>query len=370
MYIASVSRSVRLGKSSGKKWPSSLCHIRLVVTFGRTDRRNVDDGRAGRAKPLGLARRPRSTSTSSTCRPNTSRNTGCKMRARTTDRQHDCTALLQYYCTRAARAAAVAGCSMVFSEYVSTAAADTATAFSRSVDQGASRNRDAAPYVRIYEVATTIAQNLREAKKYWKTASTRSSWRVTVWIFNMTVKVEDKACELEQQFNSNNNNNSINNSNNSHFRIATAVQTVVDQQKTGISDLDSVVQRLIDKKMGRRKQNAPQRTGWEPEESKNVLHKSSIYAVVVVCLGTYLLFRVKVWWSRSLLIIGIGVDIVAFIVFSYEICKTNIKNQSILVQKWNQECVLILNIKTFKIIAQIFLFTKIRLVWRPIVAIT
>jgi hypothetical protein len=166
MYIASVSRSVRLGKSSGKKWPSSLCHIRLVVTFGRTDRRNVDDGRAGRAKPLGLARRPRSTSTSSTCRPNTSRNTGCKMRARTTDRQHDCTALLQYYCTRAARAAAVAGCSMVFSEYVSTAAADTATAFSRSVDQGASRNRDAAPYVRIYEVATTIAQNLREAKKY------------------------------------------------------------------------------------------------------------------------------------------------------------------------------------------------------------
>ena len=55
---------------------------------------------------------------------------------------------------------------MVFSEYVSTAAAAaTATAFSRSVDQGASRNRDAAPYVRLYEVATTTAQNLREAKK-------------------------------------------------------------------------------------------------------------------------------------------------------------------------------------------------------------
>lgn len=102
----------------------------------------------------------------------------------------------------------------------------------------------------------------------------------------MTVKVEDKACELEQQFNSNNNNNSINNSNNSHFRTATAVQlAVADQQKTGISGLDSVVQRLIDKKMGRRKQNAPQRTGWEPEESKIVLHKSSIYAVVVICLG-------------------------------------------------------------------------------------
>ena len=98
----------------------------------------------------------------------------------------------------------------------------------------------------------------------------------------MTVKVEDKACELEQQFNSNNNNNSINNSNNSHFRIATAVQAVADQQKTGISGLDSVVQRLIDKKMGRRKQNAPQRTGWEPEESKIALHKSSIYAVVVM----------------------------------------------------------------------------------------
>ena len=57
---------------------------------------------------------------------------------------------------------------MVFSEYVSTAAAATATAFSRSVDQGASRNRDAAPYLRIYEVATTIAQNLREAKKKLK----------------------------------------------------------------------------------------------------------------------------------------------------------------------------------------------------------
>jgi len=85
----------------------------------------------------------------------------------------------------------------------------------------------------------------------------------------MTVKVEDKACELEQQFNSNNNNNSINNSNNSHFRTATAVQAVADQQKTGISGLDSVVQRLIDKKMGRRKQNAPQRTGWEPEEREN-----------------------------------------------------------------------------------------------------
>ena len=58
---------------------------------------------------------------------------------------------------------------MVFSEYVSAAAAAaaTATAFSRSVDQGASRNRDTAPYVRLlYEVATTIAQNLlREAKK-------------------------------------------------------------------------------------------------------------------------------------------------------------------------------------------------------------
>ena len=82
----------------------------------------------------------------------------------------------------------------------------------------------------------------------------------------MTVKVEDKAtCEVEQEFNSNNNNNS----NNSHFRTATAVvQTVADQQKTGISGLDSVVQRLIDKKMARRKQNAPQRTGWEPEESK------------------------------------------------------------------------------------------------------
>ena len=87
----------------------------------------------------------------------------------------------------------------------------------------------------------------------------------------MTVKVEDKACEFEQQFNGNNNNNSINNSSNSHFiRTASAVQTVADQQKTGISGLDSVVQRLIDKKMGRRKQNAPQRTGWEPEESKNV----------------------------------------------------------------------------------------------------
>ena len=132
------------------------------MTFGRTDRRNVDDGRARRAKPLGRARRPRSTSTSSTCRPNTSRNTGCKMRARTSAlaaRLHG--AARHCYCTRAARAAAVAGCSMVFSEYVSAAAAATATAFSRSVDQGASRNRDTAPYVRLlYEVATTIAQNL------------------------------------------------------------------------------------------------------------------------------------------------------------------------------------------------------------------
>ena len=38
---------------------------------------------------------------------------------------------------------------------------------------------------------------------------------------------------------------------------------------TGLS-LDSVVQRLIDKKMGRRKQNCPQRTGITSEDGKSL----------------------------------------------------------------------------------------------------
>ena len=90
--------------------------------------------------------------------------------------------------------------------------------------------------------------------------------------FNMTVKVEDKSCELTTA-NSNNNNN--NNNVNNHFRTtaaalaqaAAAAQAVADQQNT-LTSLDSVVQRLIDKKMGRRKQNCPQRTGLASEEGK------------------------------------------------------------------------------------------------------
>ena len=58
---------------------------------------------------------------------------------------------------------------MVFSEYVSTAAA-TATAFSRSVDQGASRNRDTAVIctIIVYTEADNYSPNLREAKKNYK----------------------------------------------------------------------------------------------------------------------------------------------------------------------------------------------------------
>lgn len=73
---------------------------------------------------------------------------------------------------------------------------------------------------------------------------------------NMTVKVELAACD------------SISQSNNNNFSHLRRDQNQSDQANS--TNLDSVVQRLIDKKMGRRKQNCPQRTGMTSEDGKTL----------------------------------------------------------------------------------------------------
>ena len=85
----------------------------------------------------------------------------------------------------------------------------------------------------------------------------------------MTVKVEDKAsCELTTTAAVNDiSNNNNNTTANDHLRAAAAAIQAASEQQT-VTSLDSVVQRLIDKKMGRRKQNCPQRTGLASEEGK------------------------------------------------------------------------------------------------------
>ena len=84
----------------------------------------------------------------------------------------------------------------------------------------------------------------------------------------MTVKVED-TCEgsAEDKAGLDRSLDSIedisnNNSNNSVLTENSTSATAIT------SSLDSVVQRLIHKKMGRRKQNCPQRTGNLSEEGK------------------------------------------------------------------------------------------------------
>ena len=54
-------------------------------------------------------------------------------------------------------------------------------------------------------------------------------------------------------------------SNNSGNSVTQSHSLVTDSTS---ASLDSVVQRLIDKKMGRRKQNCPQKTGISSEEGK------------------------------------------------------------------------------------------------------
>ena len=108
---------------------------------------------------------------------------------------------------------------------------------------------------------------------------------MTAEFFNMTVKVEDKAsCEqlttttTTNDFSNNNNNTTAND----HLRAAAAaIQAASSEQQTATS-LDSVVQRLIDKKMGRRKQNCPQRTGLASEEGKT----KRFYAVISTAMLT------------------------------------------------------------------------------------
>ena len=75
----------------------------------------------------------------------------------------------------------------------------------------------------------------------------------------MTIKVErndSTICEPE--------NNISNNNNTANSNTLSSVSDTVNPS------LDSVVQRLIDKKMGRRKQNCPQKTGLSAEDGKTL----------------------------------------------------------------------------------------------------
>ena len=79
-----------------------------------------------------------------------------------------------------------------------------------------------------------------------------------------TITLPSDNLDINNDINSNNVNNiqTLRNTTNTTTTTATAA---LEQQ----TSLDSVVQRLIDKKMGRRKQNCPQRTGLASEEGKN-----------------------------------------------------------------------------------------------------
>ena len=74
----------------------------------------------------------------------------------------------------------------------------------------------------------------------------------------MTVKVHE-SCEVPDLSNNNHSTTAVTHSNSNS----------VTESNSGVpQSLDSVVQRLIDKKMGRRKQNCPQKTGLAPEDGK------------------------------------------------------------------------------------------------------
>ena len=87
----------------------------------------------------------------------------------------------------------------------------------------------------------------------------------------MTVKLEASNCDTDVSNNNNSDSTTIVGEERSSSPISNGLllnpNSVVTS--TGLS-LDSVVQRLIDKKMGRRKQNCPQRTGITSEDGKSL----------------------------------------------------------------------------------------------------
>ena len=87
----------------------------------------------------------------------------------------------------------------------------------------------------------------------------------------MTVKLEASNCDTDV---SNNNNSDSTTQIVGEERSSSPISNLLLNPNsvvtsTGLS-LDSVVQRLIDKKMGRRKQNCPQRTGITSEDGKSL----------------------------------------------------------------------------------------------------
>ena len=104
----------------------------------------------------------------------------------------------------------------------------------------------------------------------------------------MTVKVPLEVQETPENSENSRNREIFSNNNNSHLSN-TLTQPHSDS-------LDSVVQRLIDKKMGRRKQNCPQRTGTTSEEGKSVyavLRGSTAAAYAYVRMQQF--SRFKIW---------------------------------------------------------------------------
>ena len=80
-----------------------------------------------------------------------------------------------------------------------------------------------------------------------------------------TITLPSDNLDINNDINSNNVNNIQTLRNTTNTTTTTTATAALEQQ----TSLDSVVQRLIDKKMGRRKQNCPQRTGLASEEGKN-----------------------------------------------------------------------------------------------------
>ena len=88
-------------------------------------------------------------------------------------------------------------------------------------------------------------------------------------MFNMTVKLEAHHRTTCDDVSNNNNTTETQSSNPEDLNSNPHSSVVTASTGTNLS-LDSVVQRLIDKKMGRRKQNCPQRTGITSEDGKSL----------------------------------------------------------------------------------------------------
>ena len=89
-------------------------------------------------------------------------------------------------------------------------------------------------------------------------------------MFNMTVKLEAHLRTTCDDVSNNNNTTETQSSNPEDLNSNPHSSSVVTASTGTNLSLNSVVQRLIDKKMGRRKQNCPQRTGITSEDGKRL----------------------------------------------------------------------------------------------------